>query len=262
MSTLALCVSALALLSHPVQDPARERLDASPRHHEWLDVKRGERSVRVFAAFPEKAAKAPVVLVIHENKGLSDWVRSVCDRLAEEGFVAVAPDLLSGAGPAGGNTESFASVDDATKALYARDAGEVAADLDAVADAALALDASDGTLFTAGFCWGGSQTFAFAARRAKLKAAFVFYGSAPKEAEALAKIECPVYGFYAENDARINAGLPATEAAMKAAGKTFEPEFYTGAGHGFLRAGEAADASEANRDARVKAWERWLKLLR
>jgi carboxymethylenebutenolidase len=255
---------ALALnFAAPVpQDPARERLENSPRHHEWLSVQSGPRAVRAFAAFPEKAVQAPVVLVIHENKGLGDWVRSVCDRLAEEGFVAVAPDLLSGAGPAGGGTASFPSVDEATKALYARDAAEVAADLDAVADAALALDASDGTLFVAGFCWGGSQSFAFATRRAKLRAAFVFYGSAPKESEALARIECPVHGFYAENDARINAGLEATAQAMKSAGKTFEPQTYAGAGHGFLRAGEAADASAANRTAREKAWERWLGLMR
>ena len=155
-----------------------------------------------------------------------------------------------------------ASVDDATKALYAREAGEVAADLDAVADAALALDASDGSLFVAGFCWGGSQSFALATRRPKLKAAFVFYGGAPKEAEALAKVECPVYGFYAENDARINGGIAATEEAMKTAGKVYEPEIYPGAGHGFLRAGEAADASEGNRTAREAAWKRWLGHMR
>jgi carboxymethylenebutenolidase len=259
---MLLLALALGLVSPALQDPARERLEHSPRHHEWLSVQSGARAVRAFAAFPEKAQKAPVVLVIHENKGLTDWVRSVCDRLAEEGFVAVAPDLLSGAGPAGGGTASFASVDEATQALYAREAAEVAADLGAVADAALALDAADGTLFVAGFCWGGSQSFAFATRRAKLRAAFVFYGSAPKESAALAAIACPVHGFYAENDARINAGLEATAAAMKAAGKTFEPETYAGSGHGFMRAGEAPDASDVNRAAREKAWERWLKLLR
>jgi carboxymethylenebutenolidase len=262
MQTLLFCLSALALLSPTAQDPARARLEASPRHHEWLDVKSGERSVRAFAAFPEKAAKVPVVLVIHENKGLTDWVRSVCDRLAEEGFVAVAPDLLSGAGPEGGDTASFASSDDATKALYAREAAEVAADLDAVVSAALALDASDGTLFVAGFCWGGTQTFAFATRSAKPKSVFVFYGSSHKEAELLAQIECPVYGFYAENDARINGGIAAAQEALKTAGKLYEPEIYPGAGHGFMRAGEAADASEGNRTAREAAWKRWLGHMR
>ncbi|HVS18741.1 MAG TPA: dienelactone hydrolase family protein [Planctomycetota bacterium] len=259
MLSLILALAPIAPL--PPQNVAAERLEHSPRHHEWIDVERGERTVRAFAVFPERADKAPVVLVIHENKGLTDWVRSVCDRLAEEGFVAVAPDLLSGAGPEGGNTESFASNDDATKALYARDAAEVMADLDAVADAALKLDAADSKLFVAGFCWGGTQSFAFATRRADLKAAFVFYGSAPTDAEALERIGCPVYGFYGENDARIAAGLPATEEAMQQAGKTFEPVVYAGAGHGFLRAGESTDASEANRKAREEAWSLWLGIL-
>lgn len=244
------------------QDPAKERLEHSPRHHEWIDVEHSGRSVRAFAVFPERKDPAPVVLVIHENKGLSDWVRSVCDRLAEDGYLAVAPDLLSGHGSEGGGTEQFTSNDAATKALYAREAAAVSADLDAVADAALKLHGADRSqLFVAGFCWGGTQSFAFATRRADLKAAFVFYGSAPTEAEALTRIRCPVFGFYGENDARIAAGLPATEQAMQDAGKRFEAVTYPGAGHGFLRAGEAADASEANRKACDEAWTRWLGLL-
>jgi carboxymethylenebutenolidase len=203
----------------------------------------------------------PAVLVIHENKGLTDWVRSVADQLAEAGYVAIAPDLLTGKGPAGGNTESFPSTDAATQGIYALDAAAVMADLSAVADHAKTLPACDGKLMVAGFCWGGSQSFAFATKRKDLAAAFVFYGSAPKDAAELAAIACPVYGFYGEDDARINATLDATKEAMAKAGKTFEPVTYAGAGHGFLRAGEEGDASEANRKARDDAWKRWKELL-
>lgn len=245
----------------PAVDPALERLEKSPRHHEWVEVASGGRKLQCFVAYPEVKTKARAVLVIHENKGLTDWVRSVADQLAGAGYIAIAPDLLSGAGPDGGRTDSFASTDAATQALYKLDDKTVLADLDAVADRALEIEACNGELAVAGFCWGGSKSFAFATHRADLRAAFVFYGSAPTEAAALAKIACPVYGFYGEDDARINATLPATSEAMKQAGVTFEPVTYAGAGHGFFRAGEGADASEANKKARADAWKRWTELL-
>lgn len=256
-------LDALALLlAVPLaQEPVAATLEQSPLHHEWVDVERGERTVRCFVVYPQEAEKTPVVLLIHENKGLTDWVRSVAVRLASEGYLAIAPDLLSGAGPEGGDTDAFPSTDAATKAIYGLDAEQVAADLDAVADHALAIPACDGTLAVAGFCWGGSQTWRFATAREDLAAAFVFYGTAPEEDELLERISAPVHGFYGESDARINATLPATEAALERLGKTFEPEVYPGAGHGFLRAGEAPDASEANRAAREAAWKRWLARL-
>jgi carboxymethylenebutenolidase len=201
------------------------------------------------------------VLVIHENKGLTDWVRSVADQLAEAGHIAIAPDLLSGKGPGGGNTDSFKDVDAATQALYQLDPQQVTAQLAAVADHITKLPACDGTLSVAGFCWGGAQTFDFAARHKQLKAAYVFYGSPPKDESLFARIECPVYGFYGENDARINSTIAATTEAMKKAGKSYEPITYAGAGHGFMRSGEAADASAPNQKARGAAWERWKKLL-
>lgn len=237
------------------------RLDASPRHHEWIDVASGARKVRVFAAFPEVKEKVGVVVVIHENKGLTTWVRSVADQLAEAGWIALAPDLLSGMGPNGGNTDAFASVDAATQAIYALDAKQVTADLNAVCEHAKKLDASNGKLAVAGFCWGGSQSFAFAAERKDLAMALVFYGGAPKEKEAFAHIACPVHGFYGENDNRITAGVDATKEAMKTAGKTYEPVVYAGAGHGFFRAGESADAGDPNRKARDEAWKRVKELL-
>lgn len=256
---LALALTLLAPLAN--QDAAAQRLDTSPRHGEWVELEREGRKLACFVVFPEVKDKAPAVLVIHENKGLTDWVRSVADQLAEAGYVAIAPDLLSGAGPEGGHTDSFANVDEATKALYKLEPAQVQADLDAALDHVTKLAACDGTLSVAGFCWGGSQTFAYAAHRTDLKAAFVFYGSAPTDKETLGRIACPVYGFYGENDARVNGTIQATTEAMKELGKTYEPQVYSGAGHGFLRAGEAADASEANREARAQAWKRWKELL-
>jgi carboxymethylenebutenolidase len=113
----------------------------------------------------------------------------------------------------------------------------------------------------AGFCWGGGQTFRLATLQPGLAASFVFYGPAPADSAALAHITAPVYGFYGGTDARINAALPAVSEQMKQAGKFFEPVVYEGAGHGFMRAGEAADASPADRAARAAGWARWLELL-
>jgi len=242
-------------------DPIKQRLENSPRHHEWIDVKSGERTLRCFVVFPEVKDKAAAVLVIHENKGLNDWARSVADQLAEAGYIAVAPDMISGMGPDQGNTDSFKSVDDATKAIYKLEAAGVSADLGAVADAVLKLPACNGKLSVAGFCWGGTQTWEFATRRKGLTAACVFYGSAPKDEAALARIDCPVYGFYGESDNRINAGLGETTELMKKVGKSYEPVIYSGAGHGFMRAGEAADASKENKQAREDGWKRWKEIL-
>jgi carboxymethylenebutenolidase len=218
---LVLCGPALG------QDPVKERLNKSPRHHEWVEVKHGDRTVHCFVVFPEVKDKTLAVLVIHENKGLTDWVRSVADQVAEAGYVAIAPDMLSGLGPKGGKTSDFDSVDAATAALYKLPPDQVTADLNAAADYVLKLPAVNGKLVVGGFCWGGGQTFRFATSRPDIKAACVFYGPSP-DAAAMAKITCPVYGFYGGMDARINAGLPKTEEAMKAAGKTFEPVTYEG----------------------------------
>jgi len=244
------------------QDVVKDRLEKSPRHHEWAAVKQGNRTVHCFLVFPEVKDKATAVLVIHENKGLTDWVRSVADQLAEAGYIAIAPDLLSGMGPNGGKTSDIKSTDEATKVLYKLDPAQVTADLDAVADHVLKLPSCNGKLTVAGFCWGGGQSFRFATHRKDLKAAFVFYGMFPHTKAELAMIQCPVYGFYGGNDARINASVPDTAKQMKAAGKTFEPVTYDGAGHGFMRAGEESTAMDANRKGRNAGWERWKMLLR
>jgi carboxymethylenebutenolidase len=238
---------------------ARERLEKSPRHREWVTVKHSGRSVETLVVYPESKEKRPVVLVIHEIFGLSDWAQELADEVAAAGYIAVAPDLLSGMAPGGGRTKDFPG-DSATEAIGKLDPGQITADLNAAADYALKLPASSGKLYVAGFCWGGAQTFRFATNRSDLSAAFVFYGQPPPK-DAMAHITAPVYGFYAGNDARIDATIPDTVAAMKAAGKTYEPVTYDGAGHGFMRAGEAPDATEANKKAREESWKRWKSLL-
>jgi carboxymethylenebutenolidase len=113
-----------------------------------------------------------------------------------------------------------------------------------------------------GFCWGGGQAFSFATHNKDIKAAYVFYGSPPTQERDMERIACPVYGFYGENDNRINATIPKAKEMMKSAGKTYEPVIYDGAGHGFMRAGEAPDANDANKKARNDAWKRWKELLK
>jgi carboxymethylenebutenolidase len=257
--TRIILLLAIAALSVSAQDWARQRLEKSPRHREWITIKHDGRSVETFVVYPESREKAPVVLVIHEIFGLTDWAEEVADEVAEAGYIAVAPDLLSGMGPHGGRTPDFPA-GGAMEAVSHLNPDQITGDLNAVADYALKLPASNGKLFVAGFCWGGGQSFRFATNRSDLSAAFVFYGS-PPEKQAMTRIKAPVYGLYGGNDARIDATIPATKEQMKEAGKTYDPVIYEGAGHGFMRAGEAPDANEANRKARTEAWVRWKKLL-
>jgi carboxymethylenebutenolidase len=261
-TVLAAATILLLSTSAPAQDLFKDRLNKSPRHHEWVKVKNGDRTVHCFVVYPEVKDKATAVLVIHENKGLTDWVRSVADQLAEAGYIAIAPDMLSGLGLKNGDTADFKNEKDATQALYKLPQAQVNGDLNAAADYVIKLPACNGKLICAGFCWGGGNTLRFATLRSDLKAAFVFYGAFMHTKDDLKKIACPVYGFYGENDARINAALPETEAQMKDLGKTFEKSIYPGAGHGFMRSGDDPTGMEANIKGRNAAWERWKTLLR
>jgi carboxymethylenebutenolidase len=240
------------------QDWARQRLDKSPRHQEWVEVKHGERVVHSFVVYPEVKQKASAVVVIHENQGLTDWARSVADQLAAAGYIAIAPDLLSGMAPGNGKTSDFPDGNAAREAISKLQPDTVTADLNAVTDYVRKLPAASGKVAVAGFCWGGAQTFRFARHRPDLAAAFVFYGTGPDDVSG---IRAPVYGFYGGNDARVNATVPKSAELMKAAGLRFEPVTYEGAGHGFMRSGEQPGAEEANRKAREEGWRRWLALL-
>src|SRR6266852_2881584 len=253
--SLILCAAQIA----SAQEWARAALQKSPRHAEWVTIKHDGRSVETFVVYPESKGKTPVVLIIHEIFGMTDWVQDLADQVAAAGYIVVAPDLLSGMGPNGGRSSDFAS-DKTMEAVSHLNPDQVTADLNAAADYALKLPASNGKLFVGGFCWGGGQTFRFATSRGDLAAAFVFYGG-PPEKDAMARIKAPVYGFYAGNDARIGAMIPDAVAQMKAAGKMYDIMTYEGAGHGFMRAGEAPDAKDADKKACAEAWSRRKSLL-
>ena len=250
---------ALTALSVPAQDWAKQKLEQSPRHREFVTVKHEGRQVETFVAYPESKGKAPVVLVIHEIFGLTDWAEAVADEFAAAGYIAIAPDLLSGMGSNGGRSTSF-DQSGAIEAVSHLNPDQITADLNAVADYALKLPAASGKLFVTGFCWGGGQSFRFATNRSDLSAAFVFYGPPPAK-DAMARIKVPVYGFYGGNDARIDATIPGAKENMKDLGKTYDPVVYEGAGHGFMRGGEAPDAKLDDAKARTESWARLKKLL-
>ena len=252
----------LAAASASAQDWAKARLEKSPRHLEWVKVKHGEREVNCFVAYPEVKAKATAVIVIHEIFGLTDWVREVADQLAEAGYVAIAPDLLSGSAAGGGGTAELGGNDAVRKAISSLPADQITADLNAAKEYVSQLPACNGKVVVGGFCWGGGESFRYATNNKEIKAAYVFYGIGPNKEAELQRITCPVYGFYAGNDARVTASVGATGELMKRAGKAYEPETYEGAGHGFMRAGEQPEASAPNRLARERAWDRWKQLLK
>jgi carboxymethylenebutenolidase len=252
----------LALAAACQHSQPASRLDSTPRHDEWVEVRRGDRTIHTYVVYPQTSAKAMAVVLIHENRGLTDWVRATADRLAEEGYIAVAPDLLSGAAPGGGRTSDFASEDAARQAIGSLPREQVAADLRAVVDYARGIPAASGKVSVAGFCWGGARTWEVANSGAGIAAAFVFYGTGPTDAAGVAGITAPVHGFYGGDDARVNATIPTSAGLMRAAGKRFEPVTYEGAGHAYMRSGEMPDATPANRAAREQSWQRWLRLLR
>jgi len=286
--------------SETIQDWAKQQLAKSPRHREWVKIKNGNREVNSFIVYPEINKKATAIVVIHEIFGMTDWVQQLTDELAEAGYIAIAPDLLSGMGPNGGGTAEIAATGSNAvgQAIRALPPDQIAADLNAVADYVSKLPAANGKVAVGGFCWGGTQSFFFATRRPTLKAAFVFYGTAPNnnaqgqaytiDKTALGQIGAPVYGFYAENDMRVDATVPPAVDAMKELKKSYEPVTYAGAGHGFMRAGEpnapepkapaakgdetadkkaaddyqkAAAMDKANRKARNDALARWKTIL-
>ncbi|HXI72931.1 MAG TPA: dienelactone hydrolase family protein [Verrucomicrobiae bacterium] len=256
---LFIVLTTLTAFTAAAQDWAKARLEKSPRHGEWVKIKHGDREVNCFITYPEVKDKATAVVVIHEIYGLTDWARSVTDELAGAGYIAIAPDLLSSTN--GGTEELIKSGSSVGKAIQALPPDQITADLNAVADYVAKLPSCNGKVVVGGFCWGGGQSFRFATNNKDIKAAFVFYGTPPNKAEDIARIACPVYGFYAGNDARVTATVPKATELMTAAKKTYEPVTYDGAGHGFMRAGEAPDANAANKQAHDESWARWKELL-
>ena len=174
------CHGGQSFSAQDYKDFGRERLNNSPRHGEWVDIKSGAQTIKAFVVYPERKDKAPAVLVVQEIFGLTDWLRSMCDELAENGVIAIAPDFLKG--------QKFEDVDGAGKATSAVTQDQVKAVLDAAADYALKIPACNGTLAVCGFCRGGGWAFVYANENPKLKAAYSFYGTAPDEASKVANI--------------------------------------------------------------------------
>lgn len=244
------------------QDFALKHLESSPRHHEWVEIKSGVRIVHAFVVFPEVSTNTTAVIVIHENAGLTDWVRSFSDQLAERGFLVIAPDLLSDFDENHRKTSDFATGDAARSAIYQLKPEQITKDLEAVQAFITNEPSSNGKTVIMGFCWGGAETFRFVTNNRKVLAGLVFYGSPPKTYEEIEKIAVPVYGFYGGNDQRINASIPETEAWMKQAGKTYDYVIYPGAGHGYMRQGDSPAATPENLEARDKSWKRIVEILK
>lgn len=244
----------------PAGSEAAARLEDSPRHGEWVQVPAGDGAgdVDVWVAYPERAENAPVVVVIHEIFGMTDWIRSVADAFAAEGFIAVAPDLLSGKGPDGGGTDSL---ENPRRAISDLDPAEVHARLNAVAHYGMSLPAATDRFGVVGFCWGGRTTFRYATEQPEAGAGVVYYGSSP-DAEQLRRLEVPVLGLYGGDDARVNATIDPAREVIEASGGHYEIEIYEGAGHGFLRAQDHEERGAANRAATAGAWPRTIAFFR
>jgi carboxymethylenebutenolidase len=243
----------------PSADTAKQQLETSPRHGEWVDitVPGSDTKLHTWVVYPERKDKAPVVVVISEIFGMTEWVRAVADGLAANGYIAVAPDLLSGKGKGGGGTESF-DESGVRSAIMKLTDDEVTARLDAGREYAIGQPSATDKTACIGFCWGGGKSFMYATRQPKLNAAVVYYGTAPKSKDALSKIMCPVAGFYGGNDNRVTSTVEPTKAEMADLGKAYTPRVFEGAGHGFLR----QQSGEANKTAADTAWADTLAFLK
>ncbi len=244
----------------PGEDGARAVLDSSPRHGEWVDIPYNDKTqLRSWIVYPERRDKAPVIIIIHEIFGLSDWIRSVADQLAKDGFIAVAPDLISGFGPNGGGTESVANRDSVVRLIRALSSEESYARLNAVYSFGQKLPSGNGKIATIGFCWGGARSFGYACVQKDLKAAVVYYGSSPDSLQ-LRSLNAPVLGLYGADDARVNTSIEPASVEIKRSGKRYDYELFEGAGHGFLRQQSARDG--ANLRASEKAWKRTIEFFK
>lgn len=245
----------------PGEAGAKAAIEKSPRHGEYADIKCEGMKVplRSYVVFPEKKEKAPVVIVIQEIYGLSDWLKAVADQLAADGFIAIAPDMLSGRGPNNGGTSAFESRDAVTQAVRAIKPEEAMKMLDCVREYGAKLPASNGKTATVGFCWGGARSFEYAVHQPELSAAVVYYGTNP-DPSMLPKVKAPVLGLYGSDDARVNQTVPPAEAKMKELNKPYQVNTYEGAGHGFLRSQDAREG--ANLKAAQQAWPATVEFIR
>ena len=245
----------------PDANAAGDQLKTSPRHGEWVDIKNGTGpAVKSFVVYPERKDKAPVVIVIHEIFGMTDWVRGVADQLAKEGFIAIVPDFLSGKGPNGGGSDSLGDgVGQAIRTLQPADTNAI---LDAIRAYALTIPSSNKKVATIGFCWGGQTSFRYAISQPELNAGVSYYGSMPSDAAAYEKAKAPILGLYGGNDNRVNSTIDGAKAELSKRNVTYEPHVFDGAGHGFLRQQAGGEQAPGNMKATEQAWPLTLTFLR
>lgn len=239
----------------------KQKLSDSPRHQEWVEIDNNGKTIHAFVVYPENKENSSAVVMIHENKGLNDWARSMADQVAAEWHIVIAPDLLSSFDEEKQKTSDFASPDEATQALYSLSQDVISSDLQAVADYAQSLETFNGNLISAWFCWGGSQSFRLANNADDFKASLVFYGTAPEEDDFYENVDIPVYGFYAENDDRVNATIESTENKMQTNEKIFKYEYYNWVGHAFMRKADTDSSDILSNDAKNIAFERMKTIL-
>jgi carboxymethylenebutenolidase len=236
---------------------ASATLARSTLKKEWVDIPVGDLKLRTWIVYPERTGKAGVVIVMQHGLGLDEWMRSVADQIAADGFIAVAPDVWSGTGPNGGNRDSFQFDDEAMRAAARITPDETQRRYKAARSWALTLPRANGKTGSVGFCAGGSNSFRFAAEVPELNAAVVFYGGGPAE-NLLTKINAPVLGFYGENDARVTATVPITTESMKRLGKSYEAHVYPKVTHSFVYFQDLS----VNREAVADAWPRTVAFFR
>lgn len=192
-----------------------------------IDSPNGNGKIRGYLVSPAKAkGKLPVVLVVHENRGLNPHIEDITRRLALDNFIAFAPDALFTLGGYPGDEEK------ARELFQKLDQAKTEEDFVTAAQYLKKLPEGNGKVGVVGFCYGGAISNLLATRLPDLDAAVPFYGRQPESAD-VAKIKAPLLIHYAGVDERVNAGWPAYESALKAAGKKYEAFIYAGAQHGF-----------------------------
>lgn len=226
------------------------RLNSSPRHGEWVMIRtpQGD-SVKSWVVYPQRRDRAPVVIVVHEIYGLSSWARGVADQLAADGFIAIAPDLLTMSSAP--RTADTVATQDATAAIRTLNADQIQREIDAVAAYGMSLPSAQRRYGIVGFCWGGGISFLHASHSPSLGASVVYYGVSPTSNQ-LRAIRAPVLGLYGGSDARVDATIPLADSVLLPLGRTYVHTIYDGAGHGFLR--QQTGMNGANMEATRKAW--------
>jgi carboxymethylenebutenolidase len=236
---------------------AKGTLASSKLRKEFVDIPMDRVKLHTWVEYPEGDGKAPIVIVMQHAPGMDEWQRSLADQLALEGFIAIAPDLNSGLGPNGGNFDSFVDADSVSRAIARLNENDILERYKAARNWGMKLARANGKSASIGFCMGGGNSFRLAAEVPDLNAAVSYYGNPSKDFN-FSKIHAPVLAFYGEEDARVTSTLPATEAAMKEHGKSFEAHNYPHTTHGFVEYQTLA----GNLEALTDAWPRTIAFLK